>query len=170
MGLFSKLFKKEEADRPAPKERDALTIKVGDIITYDLRDYEVVGKITYRDGSYKWYGYQMLEGHDTIWLSAEMDDELELGIYEKVQLPVTKPFPKELVYDSKIYHLEEEGRASVTGEGRSSNLHGSETHYAEYSDSDDANYLSVESWGTEFEVSYGHPIEAYEIKILAGSN
>lgn len=170
MGLFSNLFKKKEADRPAPKERDALSIKVGDIITYDLRDFEVVGKITYRDGSYKWYGYQLLEGHDTIWLSAEMDDELELGIYEKIQLPVNQPFPKKLVYDSKTYFLEEEGKAAVTGEGRSSNLHGSETHYADYSDSDDENYLSVESWGTELEVSYGFPIEAYEIKILAGSN
>lgn len=169
MGLFSKLFKSKEVDRPAPKERDALSIKVGDIITYDLRDFEVVGKITYQDGSYKWYGYQLLEGHDTIWLAAEMDDELELGIYRKIQLAVDKPFPKKLEYDGKTYQLEEEGRAAVTGEGRSSNLHGSETHYADYSDKEDENYLSIESWGTEFEVSYGFPIEAYEIKILAGS-
>lgn len=171
MSFFSDLFKKKkDPDRPAPKERDALTIKVGDIITYDLRDFEVVGKITYNDGGYKWYEYQLLEGHDTIWLSAEMDDELELGIYKKVQLPVTKPFPKELVYENQTYYKEEEGRAAVTGEGRSSNLHGSETHYADYSDSGAEHFLSIESWGTEFEVSYGFPIEAYEIKILAGSN
>jgi hypothetical protein len=46
MGLFSKFFSKKEQQRPVPKERTALSIVVGDIVTYDLRDYEVVGKIT----------------------------------------------------------------------------------------------------------------------------
>lgn len=169
MGLFSKIFSKKEQQRPAPKERTALSIIVGDIVTYDLRDYEVVGKITYRDGSYEWYGYQLLEGRDTIWLAAEMDDELELGIYKKIQLPVSKPFPKELTYDNKTYYLEETGTASVHGEGRSSNLKGTQTEYADYSSDDEAHFLSFESWGTEIESSYGHPIESYEIKILAGS-
>src|SRR5690554_4827311 len=99
MGLFSKLFSSKKQEKPAPKERNALNIQVGDIITYDLRDYEVVGKITYRDGSYEWLSYQLLEegGHNTIWLAAEMDDELELGIYKRVQLPVSTPYPKKVI-------------------------------------------------------------------------
>ena len=168
MGLFSKIFSGKK-NEPAPKERTVLSMEVGDILTYDLRDYEVVGKITYRDGSYEWYGYQLLEGHDTIWLSAEMDDELELGIYKKVQLPVSKPYPKEVTYENKTYYLEESGTARVIGEGRSSNLQGTETNYADYTDPDAANYISLESWGNEIEASHGYPIEAYEIKIMAGS-
>lgn len=152
-----------------PEKRTVLSIKIGDILTYDLRDYEVVGKITYRDGNYEWYGYQLLEGHDTIWLSAEMDDELELGIYKKVQLPVSKPFPKEVTYDNKTYYLEESGTASVVGEGRSSNLQGSEVDYADYADTDEASYISLESWGTEIEASLGYSVEPFEIKIMAGS-
>lgn len=168
MGLFSKIFSSKK-DKPVPKERTVLSIEIGDILTYDLRDYEVVGKITYRDGSYEWYGYQLLEGHDTIWLSAEMDDELELGIYRKVQLPVSKPYPKEVTYENKTYYLEESGTARVTGEGRSANLKGTETNYADYADRDAANYISLESWGSEIEASLGYPIEEYEIKIMAGS-
>ncbi|MGP4064812.1 DUF4178 domain-containing protein [Oceanobacillus sp. M65] len=169
MGLFSRIFSKKKNDTAAPQERTVLSIKVGDIITYDLRDYEVVGKITYRDGSYEWYSYQLLEGNDTIWLAAEMDDELELGIYRKVQLPIQKPYPKEITYENSTYYLEETGSARVTGEGRSTSLNGSETHYAEYMDESEQSYLSFESWGTEIEASYGYAIEAYEIKILAGS-
>lgn len=169
MGLFSKLFSKKAEQKPEPKERTVLSIVVGDIVTYDLRDYEVVGKITYRDGSYEWYGYQLLEGRETIWLSAEMDDELELGIYKKIQFPVKKPYPKELTYDSETYFLEETGTARVQGEGRSENLHGTETNYADYCTEDENHFLSFESWGTEIEASYGYPIESYELKILAGS-
>ncbi|WP_010095251.1 DUF4178 domain-containing protein [Ornithinibacillus scapharcae] len=169
MGLFSKLFSKNKQIAPAPKERTALSIEIGDIINYDLTDYEVVGKITYRDGNYEWYGYQLLEGRDTIWLAAEMDEELELGIYKKVQLPVSKPYPKKLTFDNKTYYLEESGNARVIGEGRSKNIHGSVVDYADYSDGDEESFLSIEAWGTEIEVSVGYPIEEYEIKIMAGS-
>ncbi|SHG05894.1 DUF4178 domain-containing protein [Ornithinibacillus halophilus] len=169
MGLFSNIFSKNKNREPAPKERTVLSIKVGDIVTYDLVDYEVVGKITYRDGNYEWYGYQLLEGHDTIWLSAEMDDELELGVYRKIQLPVTKPYPKELTYENKTYYLQEQGTARVIGEGRSSKLTGSETNYADYTDTNETTSISLESWGSEIEASIGHPVEAYEFKITAGS-
>ncbi|RKQ29930.1 DUF4178 domain-containing protein [Oceanobacillus halophilus] len=171
MGLFSKWFSSKKQDKPVPKERNALSIEVGDIITYDLVDYEVVGKITYRDGGYEWLSYQLLEegGHNTIWLAAEMDDELELGIYKRVQLPVSKPYPKQLVYENKTYNKEEEGNARVLGEGRSANLQGIETHYADYTDNEDESFLSVEAWGTEIEVSVGYSIEPYELKIIAGS-
>lgn len=169
MGLFFNIFSKNKKNEPTPKERTVLSIKVGDIVTYDLVDYEVVGKTTNRDGNYEWYEYQLLEGHDTIWLSVEMDDELELGIYKKIKLPVSKPYPKEVTYENKTYYLEESGTARVVGEGRSVNVTGSETNYADYSDEGGANFISLESWGTEVEASFGYPVEAYEIKIMAGS-
>lgn len=170
MGLFSRLFSKsKDRNQPQVKERTPLNIEVGDIVSYDLVDYEVVGKITYRDGSYEWYSYQLLEGRNSIWLSAEMDEELELGIYKSIKLPVSEPFPKKLEYEGKTFYLEEEGNAQVLGEGRSENIHGKTAHYADYCIEDEEQFISVESWGTETEVSIGHPIEEYEIKILAGS-
>lgn len=170
MGLFSKLFSKDKKrNQPQVEERTPLNIQIGDIVSYDLVDYEVVGKITYRDGSYEWYSYQLLEGRNSIWLSAEMDEELELGIYKSITLPVSEPFPKELTYEGKTFHKEEEGKAQILGQGRSENLHGKTTHYADYCDDEEEQFLSVETWGTETEVSVGEPIEEYEINILAGS-
>ncbi|MBN8236934.1 DUF4178 domain-containing protein [Halobacillus kuroshimensis] len=169
MGFFSRLFQKKDQQVPEVKERTPLTIEVGDIVTYDLADYEVVGKITYRDGSYEWYAYQLLEGNRTKWLAAEMDDELELGMYEKVNLPVGRPYPSSLEYEGVTYTKDEEGEAQVTGEGRSANVNGRTVNYADYISEDEEAYLSVEAWGTEVEVSIGSDIEAYELKIIAGS-
>lgn len=169
MGFFSKLFSKNEQQKPEVEERHALNIQVGDIVTYDLVDYEVVGKITYRDGSYEWFSYQLLEGNSTKWLAAEMDDELELGVYETIKLPVSMPFPKELTHDGKTFHKDEEGEARVTGEGRSNNVSGRTARYAEYVSEDEEVYLSLESWGSEVEASVGYDIEPFEIKIIAGS-
>ncbi|MYL34122.1 DUF4178 domain-containing protein [Pontibacillus yanchengensis] len=170
MGLFSKLFSKQKnRNQPEVQERTPLNIQIGDIISYDLVDYEVVGKITYRDGSYKWYSYQLLEGRNTIWLAVEMDEELELGIYKSIVLPVSEPFPKKLEHDGITYYLDEKGEANVTGEGRSENINGRTTRYADYCDEEEEQFLSVETWGSETEVSHGYPIEEYEIKIIAGS-
>ncbi|MFC7061532.1 DUF4178 domain-containing protein [Halobacillus seohaensis] len=169
MGFFSKLFSKNKSNTPEVEERTVLNIQVGDIITYDLVDYEVVGKITYRDGGYEWFSYQLLEGDNIKWLAAEMDDELEVGIYETIKLPVDT-FPKEIVYNESTYHKDEEGEANVTGKGRSQNVNGQSIRYAEYIAEDEGSYLSLESWGSEVEVSYGYDIEEYELKILAGSN
>ncbi|SHN05687.1 DUF4178 domain-containing protein [Gracilibacillus kekensis] len=168
MGFFSKLFGKKETKATVNK-RDLLSVEVGDIIEYDLADYEVVGKITYREGSYIWYSYQLLGESKTIWLSAEMDDELELGIYEKIQLPVASDFPKEIVFNNKTYSLDESGQAQVTGEGRSSTLTGQKIRYAEYCDNDEVSFISVEEWGSDVEASIGYSIDSYEVKIIAGS-
>ncbi|MFD1019031.1 DUF4178 domain-containing protein [Thalassobacillus hwangdonensis] len=170
MGLFSKLFSSKKAHAPTVRERTVLSIQIGDIVTYDLVDYEVVGKITYREQSYEWFAYQLLEGQSTIWLAAEMDDELELGIYKPVNIQVSQPYPKTITHDGVTYHKDEEGNATVTGEGRSRNINGRTTHYADYISSDESSYLSIEEWGSETEVSVGHDIEEYEIKIIAGSH
>lgn len=170
MGLFSNLFcKKNQKTDHTVKERNLLSIEVGDIVTYDLIDYEVVGKITYRDHGYEWYAYQLLGNGGTIWLAAEMDDELEAGIYRKITLPVHEPFPQKIEYDGKMFYLDEEGHANVTGEGRSKQVNGQSIHYADYCDEEEEHFLSVEKWGSDLEVSYGYPIEEYEMKIIAGS-
>ncbi|RDW16351.1 DUF4178 domain-containing protein [Oceanobacillus arenosus] len=170
MGFFSKLFSNKDQNQPAAEKRTVLNMKVGDIITYEFQDFEVVGKITLRDGSYEWYDYQLLGEEKTLWLSVEMDDELELAMYHKVKFQVSEPYPKKLTYDNKTYYLEEEGVARVIGEGRSTNVHGMETHYADYEDDSEENFLGLESWDTEIEVSTGYAIESYELKIIAGSN
>ena len=121
------------------------------------------------NGGYKWQAYQLQSGSSSVWLNVEMDDELELGIYETIKEKVAKPIPEELTIDRIVYYREENGRARVSGTGRGSNLDGQEVEYYDFSNEDDSSFLSIEIWGTEVEVSKGYEIEEYEIKILAGS-
>ncbi|MBP3952432.1 DUF4178 domain-containing protein [Bacillus suaedae] len=168
MSFFQKLFGKKETSAPTVKERTVENIQVGDIVEYDLADYHVVGKLTYNDHGFEWTAYQ-LEGAKTIWLSMEMDDELYVGIYEKQTEKLQEPLPKELTYEGVKYHLDESGTAHVKGEGRGANVNNIQCRYFDYCDKDEENFLSVEIWGSEIELSYGYPIEHYEIKIIAGS-
>jgi hypothetical protein len=168
LGLFSRLFKGKET-KPIVEERNFFNININDIITYDLEDYEVVGKLIFNDHGYKWYDYQLQGDGKTIWLGVEMDDELELGIYEKIKLKLTEPIPKQLEVEGVTYYLDEQGTARVQGEGRGQNVDGQEVTYYDFYDESEEKFLSIEIWGSEIEVSKGYGIDDFEIKILAGS-
>lgn len=170
MSFFTKWFGNKEKKTPAVEERTVMNLRTGDIVTYDLEDYEVVGKLSYNDHGYKWYAYQLQGASRVIWLSVEMDDTLELGIYEKSKLKLSEPIPKTLEADGVTYYLDESGTAVVRGEGRSQNVDGVQCRYFDFYDDEEEKYLSVEIWGSEIEVSTGYGIEEYEIKIIAGSN
>ncbi|MBB5179993.1 hypothetical protein HNQ44_001417 [Planomicrobium koreense] len=169
MGFLDRLFGGKEKQAPEVEKRTLRNLRVKDFVTYDLVDYEVVGKIHYDDSGYTWDAYQLTSGGKSTWLSVEMDDELEVGIYEKFRIPGLEPGAKQITHDGKTYHLEEKGRAYVTSQGRSENVNGAEMGYYEYLDEAGDTYLSVEVWGSEVEVSKGFKIEEYEITILAAS-
>ncbi|MGG3574104.1 DUF4178 domain-containing protein [Bacillus gobiensis] len=170
MSFFTKLFGNKEKKTPVVEERTVMNLRTGDIVTYDLEDYEVVGKLSYNDHGFKWYAYQLQGASRVIWLSVEVDDDLELGIYEKSKLKLEEPIPKKLAVDGVDYYLDESGTAVVRGEGRSQNVDGVQCRYFDFYDDEEEKYLSVEIWGSEIEVSTGYGIEEYEIKIIAGSN
>lgn len=169
MGFLSRLFNKNGKEVKKVEERNFFNIRIDDIITYNLEDYQVKGKLTYKDGGYEWLAYQLVGSVDTIWLSVEMDDELELGIYKATKEKLTKPIPDKTVIDGVEYMLEEKGTASVSGEGRGRNVNGQQVNYYDYSNADEDRFLSVEIWGSEIEVSEGWEIEDFEIKIIAAS-
>ncbi|MDQ0231392.1 hypothetical protein J2S19_002675 [Metabacillus malikii] len=158
--------KKESASKPV-EERNVFNLQLDDIVTYDLEDYKVVGKISYNDHGFKWYAYQLEGVSKTIWLSVEMDDELYLGIYEKAKLKLDEPIPKKIRHEGITYYLDESGQARVNGIGRNQNINGMICEYYDYCDEEEEKYLSVEKWGSEIEVSTGYDIEQYELKIIA---
>lgn len=170
MSFLSKLFGSKEPQRPDIKERTVMNIKTGDFITYDLEDFEVVGKLSFNDHGFKWFAYQLQGNNKVIWLSVEMDDELELGIYVKSKLKLQEPLPKKIELDGVTYFQDEYGTAIVKGEGRSQNVDGAQCRYFSYFDEEDEKALSLEIWGNEIEASTGYYIEEYELKIIAGSN
>jgi Domain of unknown function (DUF4178) len=167
MSFFSKLFGKKKSVPKPVEERNMFNLQLDDIVTYDLEDYKIVGKISYDDHGFKWYAYQLEGVSRTIWLSVEMDDELYLGIYEKIKLKLQKPLPKKIEYNGTVYYLDESGSAKVTGIGRNQNINGMICEYYDYCDEEEEKFLSVEIWGSEIEVSAGYEIEQYELKIIA---
>jgi hypothetical protein len=169
MSILKRLFGKKEKNVPVVKDRNVFTIEVGDIVAYDLEDYEVVNKLTYNDHGFEWLAYQLESPGKTVWLSAEMDDQVYLGIYEKAKLKLSEPIPEEIEYEGIRYFLDEAGTARVKGEGRGKNVDGMNCRYFDYEDDDEEKYLSVEIWGSEIEVSSGYEINEYEIKIIASN-
>lgn len=168
MGLFEKLFRKKD-QKPIVSERTFFNIQIGDIISYELEDFEVVGKLSYDDHGFKWYAYQLQGDQKSIWLAVEMDDELELGIYEKVNIKLKEPLPESIDHDGITYELVEQGTAFVSGEGRGNNVDGKKVKYMDYCDDLEEKFLSIEIWGSDVEVSTGYEIDDFDIKIIAGS-
>ncbi|WP_456278007.1 DUF4178 domain-containing protein [Bacillus sp. AK128] len=166
MSFFRKLFTKKE-ERPIVKERTVFNLQMDDFVTYELEDYQVVGKLTYSDHGFTWHAYQLQALDRVIWLSVEMDDELDLGIYEKCKLKLSEPIPKEIDFEGTKYYLDEKGVAQVSGIGRGQNVNGASCKYFDFCDEDEEAFLSVEIWGSEVEVSKGYSIEEYELKIIA---
>jgi hypothetical protein len=168
VSFFRKLFTKKE-ERPIVQERTVFNLQTNDIVTYELEDYQVVGKLSYSDHGFTWHAYQLQSTDRVIWLSVEMDDELELGIYEKCKLKLTEPIPKEINFEGTTYYLEEQGVAQVSGVGRGQNVNGATCKYFGFCDEEEEAFLSVEIWGSEVEVSKGYSVEEYELKIIASN-
>ncbi|MCF6092554.1 DUF4178 domain-containing protein [Microaerobacter geothermalis] len=169
MGLFDFLFKKKKEENDRPIQRNVLNLQVNDIVTYDLEDYIVVGKITYNDSGYEWHAYNLKGESRSIWLAAELDDELEIGIYERVTTSVGPSIPQKLTIDGTTYYMEEHGLATITHvSGRAGAVVGQKVEYWDF-ESEDEEYLSVEKWGGDLELSKGYSIGENELKIIAGS-
>lgn len=167
MGIFD-FFKKNPA-QPKVVARNVLNLQVDDIVTYDLEDYMVVGKIVYNHSGYEWFAYNLKGDTKSVWLSAEMDDQLEIGIYERVQTKISNTIPDKLEIDGITYYKEEHGFAKITESvGQAGAVSGQQVEYWEF-ESDDEEYLSIEKWGGDLELSKGYSITEKELKIIAGS-
>ncbi|MFC7393657.1 DUF4178 domain-containing protein [Scopulibacillus cellulosilyticus] len=167
MGFFSRLFKSDET--PKVEKRTLMNLKVGDMVSYELADYQVVGKLTFNDHGYRWYEYQLEGRSGTIWVNVELDDELEVSVYKKVKKKLSEPIPDKIEMDGIIYYLDEKGTANVSGQGRSVNVSGMQVHYYDFCDENEEKYLSVEIWGGDIEVSTGACANDYDFEIIAGS-
>jgi hypothetical protein len=167
VGIFD-LFKKKSVE-PRSNVRSVLNLQVDDIVTYDLEDYIVVGKIVYNDSGYEWFAYNLKGDTKSVWLSSEMDDQLEIGIYERVQTKLSNSIPNQLDIQGVMYYQEEHGYAKITeSTGHAGAVVGQQIEYWEF-ESDDGQYLSIEKWGGDLEVSKGYSITSKELKIIAGS-
>ena len=148
--------------------RSVLNLKINDIVSYYENDYIVTAINNYNNEGYKWKEYLLEDGNERRWLSAEQDDEIELGLLEPVDdLKLHKEPANQIKYRNIAFSLDEKGIASVskiTKDGPSSKSE--RCKYYEYSGGDD-NLLAIEDWGNgSFEVSFGKEIKESDINIL----
>lgn len=156
---------------PSMRRATVFGLQVGDVVSYDEIDYMVRNKITYEEEGFYWYDFLLVdEATDSeIWLSAEDDDGVTIGIYREIHLDAIPPVPKSITYEGKAYRQVEHSHANVTLEREDADRDtSSQVEYWDFEGPNDT-YLGVSKWGGNYEASVGTEIEAYELKIFPAS-
>lgn len=148
-------------------EATVTNLRMGDIVTYFGVDYVVEGRIDYNDSGWPWTTFMLVDGDDVRWLAVEEDDQLEVSIWEEIDLDLGSDPPKVIEYDGEQFRRGESGRATVSQTGKTGRRAGMSCDYFEYEGSGERS-LSVERWGMETEVSIGQDVNPYSLEILPG--
>lgn len=147
------------------KGKDLLHLQPGDILSIDNIDHKVDGVLRFNDHGWHWVEYKLKEGLNTLWLSVEQDDELEISLYQEVVALTVDP-PKVYEYKGITYYLQE-GSDAIIAEvmGNINVVKGEEIDYYEYCDETGKKLLSIEIWDGECEMSTGKWLQDYNIEI-----
>jgi hypothetical protein len=179
MGFWDWLMGTPPETRTVPARRDSKTtalqrratvfgIEVGDVVAYDGTDYIVTNKLTYEEEGFYWYDYLLADeptGQE-LWLSAEDDDGISIGIFREIDLDAIPPVPKRLTHDGKTYRQTEHSHARVRleREDAARDTEGGQVEYWDF-EGPGGTYLSVLRWGGSYEASTGVEIDAHELTI-----
>lgn len=164
MGFFDKLFKSSKKKDDSIVARTPFNLQVNDIVDYDLVEYQVIGKITYKEEEYTWYDYHLFDGKNHLWLYAEDDDIIKLGLFNRLPADhelysvFQKETPTYIEYEGKRYSLIEEGKATIQVEGKVGARDNQQVRYWDY-ETGTGEQISVEKWGNELEISAGKGVK-----------
>jgi hypothetical protein len=172
--IFNKFFKKKDSGTGPDLNRSVFDLEKGYVFEYDMRTWEVKESYEYDWGGERFSKeYKISDGSQSLYLSVETDDELELTLAEKVkvrkvqqdlpQLIKDGKLPDSINFREKVYFLEEESP------GYFKELNEPDTEWEEfiawdYYTMDEKHILTLERWGEHsFDASFGKHIEEYEI-------
>ncbi|MBI3946967.1 MAG: DUF4178 domain-containing protein [Armatimonadetes bacterium] len=153
--------------------RTLTNLRVGDIVRYRMMpecNFTVSGFIDYRENGYTWREVRLVDGKTVRWLGIEEEDfELELVLWREVDLgfSVSGRIPAELQFGGHTYRQEENGRAEAVLRGQTGNRQQLECSYWDYKEVGGERLLSIEQWGSDFEVSLGDRVRPGELDIFA---
>jgi hypothetical protein len=148
------------------------TLRVGYLVDYDLRTWEVAAHNRYDFGDgYGTEEWELRSSSETLFLEREEDDEVEWSVSRKIPIgaidgDVRKHIlehddpPSRIVFDGVLYHLDGSGagRLQRGGAGEPEGF-----IYWDFIDRDDTRLVSIEQWGEmEFEAAAGQYVEEYE--------
>lgn len=125
--------------------------------------------MSYRQGGYEWFDYQLVDGEKEIWMAAEDDDGLFVAIYTPIKDVPPEPVPRTWTHEGHTFHLDESGSCEVLVESELSAPKRVQVEYWDFETDDDV-YLSVENWQGDWEASIGREIKPYELEIYPRGN
>lgn len=117
---------------PAGAPSDARGLKPGDVVNHQGRDYIVEGTLRCEQGGYRWDEHRLVDAGDTIWLSVEDDEGLEIIIWDRRKGTGLEPGAQTVEVDGVSYELDERGKANFTSEGVTGMAPGGRLEYADY--------------------------------------
>lgn len=133
---------------------------LGDILNVDGSEYQIIGKITYRNtvDNCCWDEYMMrsLTNGNEAWLS--IDD-----VYSEYSIS----FVISHGYTVGYHEVDRGTEVVVSAMGRVDVVTGDTAHFIEYEDEEEERILSVEMWDDGVEYSEGYYLDEDEIKLVA---
>ncbi len=171
MGFFKRIrsaFGKDQ--EPALKPRTLVNLKVGDIVSYELIDYQVEGVTLYLGGTQQRYGYLLNDAGNRRFLLVESKETIRAFLYENIQARLENPeaVNYEMVYDGVHYYEKVRGESKVDVIGKSA-FHTSDLVYWWMHLSDDGRGMLIEWQNGETIIRVGAPIKAEQVTIFAAS-
>jgi len=173
-------FKKKKEPDYDPLNIRVTDLKLGFILDYDLKSWEVVEEYTYDWGdNYFSKEYKISSGAEIYFLSVDEDDILELTLQRKIKLSSidgdiesaiinSKIPPKKVVYKGVDYYRDSESPGYFKEEN--SDKDWLEFISWSYYNEEEDRVLTIEQWDDrEFEASYGKVIKEYEISSITPS-
>ena len=160
---------RNRALRREPLKPTLFTLKLGDIVQYDVGNWVVEDCLKYKDEEgYVWLEYMLQDRDDIRWLSVEEDDRVEVSWMKVVtDLEIDGTPPKHIDYGGTSYRLKEFGVAKVERTARVLHNKPDTCHYFDYM-APGGKVLSVERWNTEIEVTVGEEIPSHSLSLLPG--
>jgi len=144
---------------------EARALKLGDVVNHQGRDYIVEGTLRFEQGGFRWAEHRLVDGTDSLWLSVEDDEGIELVIWERLRGSTLEPGPGSLEHGGVSYELDERGKANYTSEGVTGASGGGKAEFADYMTGDQR--LSFERYGDDggWEISVGTVISEHALDI-----
>lgn len=152
-------------EAPAGAPSDARTLKPGDVVNHEMRDYIVEGTLRLEQGGYRWAEHRLVDQGETIWLSVEDDEGLEIVVWDRRKGTGLEPGAQTITVDGVEYTLDERGRANFTSEGVTGMAPGGRLEYADYEAGDKRLAFERGEGEESWEVSVGEVIAEARLDI-----
>lgn len=160
-------------------ERTIADVRVGDVISYQSRDFLIEGVLAYDEDGHRWNAGRMVDGDDAYWLVAGMERAGSFIIrlmQDAKDIDIDGYPPETLLVGETRFNQDKRGTATITMKGETGlgrpNADGLETaercRWWMY-DTAGEEAVIVEQWGKDFRVVRGTAIDASSIDMMPGS-